>query len=91
MTHEFNIAGVGLLLLLTVVALVALEPCARHDAEHAAKAITYDLERGATGLLERGVQLTLNRPDPRPSEARKQLCTGINVCPVRKPGARQVS
>lgn len=89
MTHEFGIAVAGLLLI--IVALVVLEPCARQAAEHAARAITYDLEAGAAGLLGGDVHLAAYWSASRPNQSHKRPCTGMTVCPARNATSRQVS
>jgi hypothetical protein len=96
MTHPLGTAAVSLAtaaasLLLTLVALVALQPCARHDAEHAVRVITNDLREGFGGLLSGGVRLTVYRPGTRPGDGRKKLCTEMTGCPVRDAVSRQRS
>jgi hypothetical protein len=96
MTHPLSTAAVSLgtaaaSLLLTTVALVALQPCVRHDAENAVGVITDDLKEGFAGLLSGGVRLTAYRPGTRAGDGRKKLCTEMTVCPVHNAVSRQHS
>jgi hypothetical protein len=96
MTHPLGTAAVTLgtaaaSLLLTIIAFVALQPCARHDAEHAVRVVTNDLRESFAGLLSGRVRLTAYRPGSRPGDGRKKLCTEMTGCPVHNAVSRQHS
>jgi hypothetical protein len=88
MTHAFSVTAISLLL--SIVGLVAIEPCARHDAEHAARAIACDLESGLVGLMRAGIQFTADS-GPQGGEARGKLCSGMAGCASQNATSRRVS
>jgi hypothetical protein len=86
MTHELGTAVASLLLI--IVAVVALEPCARRDATHAVKLITNDLERDIPRLLTASIQTTAHRTRGQPGDGG---CTDLTVCQIRSSASRPVS